>query len=166
MGAMGAALGGAGIAIAGATAAVSSVVDMVQAIPDQRKKAIEAIKQNKRDDRIGFEKFGLTRQLAEGAANQPAPTATTGMGIMGGLAAGFASQNSPQTRLLSMLVNDLPGALGINAGMRIGGATEEEGNRESSRAMFGEGLQGQMNMYNAVNDAVAMWNKMKGWASF
>ena len=65
-----------------------------------------------------------------------------------------------------MLVNDLPGALGINAGMRIGGATEEEGNRESSRAMFGEGLQGQMNMYNAVNDAVAMWNKMKGWASF
>ena len=166
MGSMGVALGAAGIAIAGATAAVSTVVDMVQAIPDQRKKAIEAIKQNQRDDRIGFEKFGLTRQLAEGAAKQRESTATTGMGIKGGLAAGFASQNTPQSRLLSMLVNDLPGALGINAGMRIGGATAEQGNRESSRAMFGEGLQGQVNMYNAVNDAVAMWNKMKSWASF
>ena len=167
MGAMGVALGAAGIAIAGATAAVSTVVDMVQAIPDQRKKAIEAIKQNKRDDRIGFDRFGLTRNLAEGAANQRAPTATTGMGITGGLAAGFASQDTSQSRLLSMLFNDLPGALGINAGMRIGGATNEQANLESTRAMMGEGVGQQIsNTLSLYNDGVAMWNKMKGWASF
>jgi hypothetical protein len=89
------------------------------------------------------------------------------MGITGGLAAGFASQDTSQSRLLSMLFNDLPGALGINAGMRIGGATNEQANLESTRAMMGEGVGQQIgNTLSLYNDGVAMWNKMKGWASF
>ena len=166
MGPMGAALAGAGIALAGITAAVSSTVQMVEAIPDQRKKAIEALKQNRRDDRVGFEKFGLTRNLAESTATQRAPTAATGMGFTAGLGTGFASQNTAQTRLSSLLLNELPGALGVNTGMLLGGSSIQDANKEGMKMMMGEGMTGLMNTSNAVNDAVALWNKMKGWASF
>jgi hypothetical protein len=167
MGAMGATLAGAGLAIAGATAAVSSVVDMVQSMPEQRKRAIEALKMVARDDRNNFAKFGLTRGLAEGAAGQRAPSATTGMGIQAGMNTGFASQNSVQSRLLSTLFNDVPGAIGIMAGMRIGGASSAQASLEAGRALMGESTGQQlMNTINVYNDGISMWNKMKGWASF
>jgi hypothetical protein len=167
MGPMGVALAGAGLAIAGATAAVSSVVDMVQSMPEQRKRAIEALKMVARDDRNNFAKFGLTRGLAEGAAGQRAPSATTGMGIQAGMNTGFASQNTAGSRLASLLLNDMPGAIGINAGMRAGGATARAADTESLRALFGESVGQQiMGTINVYNDSVTMWNKLKGWASF
>lgn len=167
MGPMGAALAGAGVALAGITAAVGSTVRMVEAIPDQRKKAIEALKQNRRDDRVGFEKFGLTRDLAEGAAGQRAPTAATGLGFQGGLNTGFASQNTPQTRLSSLLLNELPGTLGIGVGMSLGGATPKQQDKSMFEALMGESTGTQVgNAISLYNDGISMWNKMKGWASF
>ena len=154
-------------AIGVATLAVGSVVNMVQAIPEQRKQAIEALKQNKRDDRVGLERFGFTSNLAKGAASQPEPNATTGMGFFAGASRGFASQNTPGSRIANRFINDLPGAFGVKFGMMLGGASGEEADAEAARAMSGDDpAKAAAYKASAYNDSIAMWNKMKGWASF
>ena len=167
MGPMGMAMAGAALTVQAASTSIGKAVDMVEGIPNQRKNALEAIKQNKRDDRVGFEKVGLTRALAEGIASRPAPAATTGMSMAAGMQTGYASQNTAQSRLLNMLVNELPGALGVSIGARVGGASREDAATLGIGAMFGDDATTRAkNISDRRNDVLELWNGMKGWASF
>jgi len=167
MGPMGMAMAGAALTVQAASTSIGKAVDMVEGIPDQRKKSVEALKLNARDDRNNLAKFGLTRALAEGAASRPEPTATTGMSMASGLQAGYASQNTAQSRLLNMLVNELPGAVGISLGAQVGGASRHDAAILGRDAMFGDDATTRAkNISDRRNDVLEVWNGMKGWASF
>ena len=66
-----------------------------------------------------------------------------------------------------MLLNELPGTLGIGVGMSLGGATPKQQDKSMFEALMGESTGTQVgNAISLYNDGISMWNKMKGWASF
>ena len=167
MGPAGLALAGGGVAFAAASAGVRTVLEAVRSLPDERKKAVEALKLVARDDRNTFAQFGFTEELARRLAeSQKAPVAAGGMGFQRGFTLGFGGQNTPQQRLLSTLVNEAPGALGIVAGSVAGGASVQEGQRLAAPAVFGDTPGQQMgNVLGMASDAMSMWNSIQNWWS-
>jgi hypothetical protein len=131
LGAAGAGLAAGGVALAGASAAIFALRDAVQALPGERKAAVEALRQVDRDQRRNLTEFGFTRELATSIAAQGAQrqSAAESLGLRGGLARGFAGSTN-RSAALPFILNELPGAAGIAAGtFAAGGGAALAGQR-------------------------------------
>jgi hypothetical protein len=168
LGPAGLGLAAGGLAFTAASAGIQTVLEAIRSLPDERKKAVEALKQVARDDRNTFAQFGLTPQIAKALAEgRKQPVAAGGMGFQRGFTLGMGSQNSAQMRLLSTLVNEVPGAMGIIAGARVGGAPMAEAQRIAAPSVFGETAGQQIgNVMQMKSDFVDMMNSVRNWIAF
>lgn len=154
MGPGGIALGAAGAATAGITMAMSALANAVQQIPAERRAAVDALKAVDRDQRRSLAEFGFTRELAAAAARRGAGpvSAAEGLGFQGGVARGMAGTSTSQSRVLQSLVNEVPGAIGVQLGTLLGGGgsklAQERANAMIAGTTVQEQAQGAIDMLN------------------
>lgn len=161
MGPGGLALGAAGAATAGITMAMSALANAVQSIPQERRAAFEALKAVDQDQRRSLSQFGFTREMAEKiAARGPNKiTAAEGLGFGGGLARGLAATDTAQSRMIQRLVNDVPGALGVQLGTIVGGGGSDLARQRAFEMMTPESSVEQV---REVTDALTIYGQNKG----
>lgn len=160
-----AALGPAGLAVAGvglAGAAVGAGLGAVAGIPDQRRRAAEALEAVRMDQRRRIEEFGLTQRLAQGLGAQAPTTGVAGqLGLMGGFGAGLGAANTPTGRLLETALSQGPGAIGVALGQTLGGAADPT--RAAAETVFGEGLRGASNAALLAQDIMNVQSGPAAW---
>jgi hypothetical protein len=137
MGRQGAALGSIGIMLATATTGLAVVNQAIEQIPEQRRKALEALKQRQRIGGKPLSEFGLTERLARGAAGIAPPTVAEQLGMFGGFNAAFAAQNTPKSRTLRFIAGEAPGMAGAFLGTTAGGGGFAEARRNMLETGFG-----------------------------
>lgn len=166
MGMGGLALGAGGLALSAGYAITKELLAAIEAIPSERKAALDALHQQELIGGKSLSELGFTRRIAEGLAMQPSPTAATGMGLSRGFALGFGSENSAAGRLANRAVNDLPGGLGIMAGTVMAGGGVDAGARKGAEAILGDTSGKQLgNALTIAFEAQSMWNGIKNWWS-
>ena len=157
MGPAGLALGAAGAATAGITMAISALANAVQRVPAERRAAIDALKAVDRDQRRSLSEFGFTPELAAAAARRGGKpvSAAEGLGFQGGLARGVAATGTSQSRVLQSLVNEVPGALGVQLGTLVSGGgsklAEERRDAMLAGSTIDEKVQGAFDMLNVYS---------------
>jgi len=161
-----AALGPGGLALAGAGIAAAGIgagLGAIAGIPDQRRRAAEALEAVRMDQRRRIEEFGLTQRLAEGLGGGAPTTGVAGqLGLLGGFGAGLGAANTPTGRLLETALSQGPGAIGVAAGQFLGGASDPT--RAAAETVFGEGLRGAANAASMVQDIMNVQSGPVAWA--
>jgi hypothetical protein len=125
MGGLGLGLGAAGLGIAG----ISAGVGAVQALPDVRKRAIQALQETQMDQRRRIEEFGFSQQMAQMiAANAPKNVGVaTGLSTSEAFAQGMAAQGGGS--LAEYIINEFPKVLAAQVGAALAGGGVEGVNK-------------------------------------
>jgi hypothetical protein len=166
MGGGGLAMAAGGLALGAGYAVTKELLAAIESLPAERKAAIEALHQQQIIGGKSFAELGFTKRIAEGLAAGPAPTAATGMGFSRGLALGFGSENSPQGRIANRLVNDVPGAVGVQVGTLLAGGGMQAAGQKGAETLFGDTTAQQLGTAMTIAaDGMAMWNSIKNWWS-
>jgi hypothetical protein len=122
MGGMGLGLGAAGLGIGAASLGVSAV----QALPDVRRRAQQALEESRMDQRRRIEESGFSRQLAQAIAAQGAATTPAQqMGLFDSFSAGMAT--GPQGGV-EFLLNEMPKFAATQIGALVSGNTLQQAN--------------------------------------
>lgn len=164
MGPGGLALAAGGVGIAALGALGGAAASSIAGIPEQRRRAQQALEATRMDQRRRIEEFGLTQRLAEGLAmGSPTTGVASGLGLLGGFGAGLGAANTSGGRVLETLLSQTGGALGTYAGQRAGGVGETSAARAAMETVFGEGGQGVMNAASFVGDIMNTQSGPVAW---
>ena len=164
MGPAGLGLAAAALGIGAAGAVAGAGVSTIAGIPEQRRRAQQALEATRMDQRRRIEEFGLTQRLAEGLAmGSPTTGVAGGLGLLGGVGAGLGAANTPGGRALETILSQGPGAIGVFAGQRLGGVSETSSARAAMETVFGEGGQGVMNAASFVGDIMNTQSGPVAW---
>ena len=128
LGGAGLALGGIGAAAAGAAAVVAGIQDA----PNQRRRALDALRQS-RADGIDIRTLGFTRTTAEAiASGRQDVSVAEQIGISEAFSQGIATGGGKSTA--EFIINELPKMLAMNIGARMAGQSNEQAMRMAMEA--------------------------------
>jgi hypothetical protein len=151
MGGLGLGLGAAGLGIAGISAGVSAV----QALPDVRKRAMQALQETQTDQRRRIEEMGFSQLIAQQiAAKAPTTGVGAGIGIGEAFSQGLATQGGS---LAEVMINEMPKAMATELGALLGGASLQEARQlGTSQMMTGDDMKD-------LNRSMGLMNQLPGW---
>jgi hypothetical protein len=151
MGGLGLGLGAAGLGIAGISAGVSAV----QALPDVRKRAMQALQETQTDQRRRIEEMGFSQLIAQQiAAKAPTTGVAANIGIGEAFSQGLATQGGS---LAEFMINEYPKVLATEVGALLGGASLAEAG-QIGRSQMDSG-----DTMKDLNRAMGLMNQLPGW---
>lgn len=153
MGGLGLGLGAAGLGIAG----ISAGIGAVQALPDVRKRAMQALQETQMDQRRRIEEMGFSQLIAKQIAERaPAGSVAANIGIGEAFSQGLATQGGS---LAEVMINEMPKAIATQFGALLGGASLDESMKIGMSQLAPDDTFSQANRMLGIANQLPSWTQ-------